>query len=202
MFTRQSLVQTWKEIRPYFIFSIILFFAGVVVGGSDSAPADWLNQQLKGIGQIAESVNESNNPQLTMFRLVAVNNILISFMAMGLGIIAGIFPVFTLIMNGMVFGYLFGAIADEGHNVWMIIVKSVLPHGIIELSAVFLACAFGLRYGMTLLKGILGSMLGKENAWQPFVRTAIGSVPALILIAVLLIVAAVVESTISYWLAA
>lgn len=200
MFTRKGLLQSWKEVRPYFIFSIILFFAGIVVGGSPSSPAEWLNQQLKGIERIANAVNTSNNPELTLFRLIAVNNIFISILAMGLGIIAGIFPVFMLVTNGMVFGYLFDRVAQEGHNIWPIIAKSILPHGIIELCAVFLACAFGLRFGMTMLKGLLGSVLGKENSWQPFVRTAIGSIPALILVTVMLLIAAGVESTITYWI--
>ncbi|WP_373231688.1 stage II sporulation protein M [Cohnella sp.] len=200
MFTRQGLLQSWKEIRPYFIFSIILFFAGVVVGGSPSSPEEWLSQQLKGIEQISNTVNKSATPELTMFMLVASNNIFISILAMGLGIIGGILPIFMLVTNGMVLGYLFNGIAQEGHNVWWLIVKAVLPHGIIELSAVFLACAFGLRFGLTLLKGMLGSVLGKEKAWQPFVRTAIGSIPAIILVTVMLIVAAVVESTITYWI--
>lgn len=200
MFTRQGLLLSWKEIRPYFIFSIILFFAGMVVGGSPGAPTEWLNQQLKGIERIANTVQNSNTPELTMFSLIAANNIFVSILAMALGIIAGLFPLFMLVTNGMVLGYLFNGIAEEGHNVWLIVVKAILPHGIIELAAVFLACAFGLRFGMTLLKGILGSILGKEQAWQPFVRTATGSVPGLILVTIMLVIAAVVESTITYWI--
>jgi stage II sporulation protein M len=170
------------------------------VGGSPSSPTEWLSQQLKGLEEIANSVKNSDNPELTMFKLIAANNIFVSILAMALGIVGGIFPVFMLVTNGMVLGYVLDGIAQEGHNVWLLIAKSLLPHGIIELIAVFLACAFGLRFGLTLIKGVLGSILGKEKSWQPFVRTAIGSIPALILITVMLVIAAVVESTITYWL--
>jgi stage II sporulation protein M len=200
MFTRQGLLQSWKEVRPYVIFSVILFFAGIVVGGSPNSPTGWLNQQLQGISQISKIVDKSDNPQLTLFMLIAANNIFKSIMAMGLGIIAGIFPIFMLVTNGMILGYLFGGIANEGNNVWPLIIKGLLPHGIVELSALFLACGFGMRFGVTLIKGIAGSTLGKEQSWQPFVRTAIGSVPALIVVTVMLIIAAVVESTVTYWL--
>ncbi len=200
MFSRQGLLKSWNEVRPYFIFSVILFFAGLVIGGSPNAPAEFLEQQLKGISQIADRADKSDNPEQTMFALITLNNVIKTILVMGLGIIAGILPVIMLVSNGMILGYLLGVIADNGQNVWLLIVKGLLPHGVLELSALFLACAFGMRFGITLFKGIIGSALGKTNSWQPFVRTAIGSVPAVIVVTIVLIIAAVVESTITYWL--
>ncbi len=200
MFSRQGLLLTWNEIRPYFIFSIILFFAGVVIGGTPNAPAEYLEQQIKGIAAIAKDANESNNPEFAMFLLITMNNIFNTILVMGLGIIAGIMPVIMLVSNGMIIGYLLGEISTDGQNVWLLVVKGLLPHGIFELSAVFLGCAFGMRFGMTLIKGIFGSALGKKLPWHPFVRTATGSVPALIVIVVFLLIGAVIESTVTYWL--
>lgn len=200
MFSRRGLLQSWNEVRPYFIFSVILFFAGIVIGGSNSAPVEFLESQLKGISQIADAARKSETPELTMFLLIAANNIFKSIMVMALGIVAGILPIVMLVANGLILGYLLSGIADNGQNVWLLIVKGLLPHGVLELSALFLACGFGIRFGMTLIKGIAGSALGKSNSWQPFVRTATGSVPALIVVTVVLFIAAVVESTITYWL--
>lgn len=200
MFTRQGLVQSWKEVRPYFIFSIMLFFAGLMIGGSPSAPADWLGQQLKGIAQISKIAHEAKSPELAMFVLIFLNNFVKSVLAMVLGAFAGLFPVYMLVANGMVMGFLLGRVADQGENVGLLVAKGLLPHGILELSAIFLACAFGLRFGVTLVQGIAGSVFAKDRAWHPFVRTAIGSVPALILVFALLLLAAIVESTITYWL--
>jgi stage II sporulation protein M len=200
MFTRQGLRQSWEGTRPYFIFSVILFFAGVVVGGSTSSPTEWLDQQLVGIKEIAETVNESSTPQLTMFMLIVKNNIYASIMAMGIGVVGGIMPIFMLILNGMVLGHMFDGLGDAGQNVWLLLVKGILPHGILELSAVFLACAVGIRFGLTFIKGVWGSLLGKSKSWHSFVQTAVSAVPAIILVIGLLVIAAVVESTISYWL--
>jgi stage II sporulation protein M len=201
MFSIRSLLQAWKEIRPYFIFSIILFFAGMVIGGTPNEElAGFFENQLKGIQSISNSISTSSNPEMTAFMLITLNNVYITIMAMGLGIIAGIMPAFMLVSNGMVMGYLLSGFSAAGENVFLLIVKGLLPHGILELSAVFLGCAYGMRYGITLIKGIFGSAFGKENAWQPFVRTAIGSVPALIAVVVLLLLGAIVESTITYWL--
>ncbi|WP_256762372.1 stage II sporulation protein M [Cohnella sp. WQ 127256] len=200
MFSRKRLHQTWKEIRPYFIFSVILFFAGMVIGGTPNAPTEFLEQQINGVRSIAEKIDESKSPEFTAFLLITVNNVFNVLLAMVLGIIAGIMPIIMLVSNGMILGFLIDGFAARGMNVWELVFKGLLPHGILELSAVFLACAFGMRFGITLIKGIFGSALGKSKPWHPFVRTATGAVPAVIAIVVLLLLGAVVESTITLWL--
>jgi len=200
MFSRQGLLLTWKEIKPYFIFSLMLFFAGLFVGGAPGSPAAWLEEQLKGVAQIAEKARSADNPEWMFFILIVANNVYKSILAMAFGVIGGILPIFMLVANGMILGYLLNGIAEQGENVWLIVVKSLLPHGVLELCAVFLACAFGIRFGVTLIRGIAGSAFGKSQPWQPFIRTAIGSVPGVILVTIMLVLAAVVESTITYWL--
>ncbi|MFC4601489.1 stage II sporulation protein M [Cohnella hongkongensis] len=200
MFTRAGLLLTWKEIRPYFIFSIILFFAGMVIGGTPNAPSEFLNQQLKGIESIAKSIDASEHPERTAFLLITMNNVFNTIMVMGLGIFAGLMPLFMLVSNGMILGYLLSGFSANGENVFLLVVKGLLPHGILELSAVFLACAFGMRFGLTLIRGVFGSAFGRKEPWQPFVRTATGAVPALIAVVALLLLGAVVESTITMWL--
>lgn len=200
MFSRQALARSWHEIRPYLIFSVLLFFAGIVAGGTPNSSMDWLRGQLETIGKLAEQARGSDNPQTAFFWLILVNNISTSAMAIYMGILAGIFPLIMLVTNGMVLGYLFGGLADQGENVWLLVLKGILPHGIFELPALFLACAFGIRLGLTLLKGIFGSVFGKSEPWGAFIRTAAGSVPALIVVSVLLLLSAVIESTVTFWL--
>lgn len=200
MFSRQGLLLSWKEIKPYFIFSVILFFAGMVIGGTPNAPVEFLEQQLRGLQSIRDRIDESNDPEFTAFLLITMNNVVNTIMVMGLGIIAGIMPVVMLVSNGMILGFILSGDLASDESLWVLIIKGLLPHGVLELSAVFLACAFGMRFGITLFKGVFGSAMGKTLAWQPFVRTATGAVPALILIVILLLLGALVESTISYWL--
>ncbi|TJY38832.1 stage II sporulation protein M [Cohnella pontilimi] len=199
MFSRKGLLQTWRDIRPYFIFSVILFFAGVVVGAT-SGSDEWIQTQLRALAEMAKKAQNSDNPQMTLFVTILVNNLKSSLTAMYLGIVAAIAPLVTLALNGIVMGYLFGVYADHGENVWLLIAKGILPHGIFELPAIFLACAFGIRLGATLLKGLFGALLGKKEPWGALARTAAGTVPALILIAAMLLVAAVIESTVTPWL--
>ncbi|MFC5701007.1 stage II sporulation protein M [Cohnella faecalis] len=200
MFSRVALLRSWKEIRPYFIFSIILFFAGTVAGGSPNAASGWLEAQLNGISVIAETAAKSDNPRLALFLLIAFNNVIKAIIVMCVGIFGGILPVIMLVANGMIMGYLLVDQSERGYNMFLIIVKGILPHGILELPAIFLACAFGIRFGLTFARGIGRSAIGKERPWQPFVNTAAGSVPALVFVTGTLIAAALIESTFTFWL--
>ncbi|MFC5528057.1 stage II sporulation protein M [Cohnella yongneupensis] len=201
MFSRQGLLQTWNDVRGYFIFACILFFASMFVGGSSDAPVDWMNGQLREIQKLRESIEGTDNPERAMFFLILGKNLLASLMAMGFGIVGAIMPIAVLVSNGMLIGYFISLVAHSDKNVWGVVAKGLLPHGIIELCAIFLACAFGVRFGITFIRGIWRSLTGKSEPWQPFARTASGAIPGIAAIVILLTVAAIVESTITYWLA-
>ncbi|MFD0674962.1 stage II sporulation protein M [Cohnella sp. GCM10027633] len=200
MFSRQGLLQIWKETRGYFVFACILFFASMFVGGSSDAPVGWMNGQLEEIDKLRQSAEGTDSPERAMFFLIIGKNLLASVMAIGFGIIGAIMPIAVLVSNGMLMGYVLTLVGQTDQNVWLTIVKGLLPHGVLELCAVFLACAFGIRFGLTFIRGIGRSLTGKSEPWQPFVRTAIGVVPGIAAIIALLLLAAAVESTITYWL--
>jgi len=200
LFTRKALVQTWKDTRRYVAFAAMLFFASVVVGGSSQSPMPFLDEQLKAIEKLATEASSSANPQLSFFQTIFLNNIRSVVAAMYFGIFACIMPIATLVLNGMLLGYLFGGLADQGHNVWPIITKSILPHGIVEFLALFLACGTGIRLGYMSVKGLWSALLGKDKPWTGFVAALKGSVPMLLAIVLLLLLAAVIESTLTYWL--
>jgi len=201
MFTRQGLLLTWKESRGYFIFACLLFFASAFVGGAVDTQVEWMNGQLEQFDKLRQEIEGSGTPERTMFFILFGKNLLASIMAMGFGILGGIMPIVVLVTNGMLMGYVLRLVSWNDQNVVLAIVKGILPHGIFELCAVFLACAFGIRFGLTFIRGISRSLTGKDEPWKPFARTAIGAVPGLITIVVLLLLAALVESTITYWLA-
>lgn len=198
MFTRQALALSWKSVRPYFVFSIILFFAALVVGGTPNGATDYILDQIRSIQELAQQAQSSDHPQNAMFWIIFRRNLTATITTMYMGIAAGIYPLFTMALNGMVLGFMFGTFADKGENVAALIVKGILPHGILELPALFLASGFGLLLGVSMLRGLFGSLFGKTSPWEPFVRALKGTVPALMLLVVLLFLAALVESTVTY----
>ena len=49
-----------------------------------------------------------------------------------------------------------------------VIVKGLLPHGVIELAAIVIACAYGLRFGKMILQGIGSTFTRKERVGAGF----------------------------------
>lgn len=198
MFSRPALAASWRDVRPYFIFALILFLAAVVVGGTPSGATDLIQDQIRNMEELTREIEAADNPQAAFFWTIFKKNVLACVMTMFMGIGAGIFPLFTLVLNGMLMGFLFGRMADAGEPVGLLIVKGILPHGILELPALFLAAGFGMMYGVGLLRGVFGSLFGKTDPWGLFVRSIRGTIPALVILVVLLLLAAVVESTVTY----
>ncbi|MGV2787206.1 stage II sporulation protein M, partial [Clostridium perfringens] len=81
-----------------------------------------------------------------------------------------------------------------------LIVKGLLPHGIIEIPVIVIACGYGLAFGGLVLRSVTAtgerrSGIGAE--WRGFWRK-LGT--ASVWVVVLLLVAAMIESTITLWL--
>lgn len=200
MFRKQGLLLAWSETKRYYIISLMLFFAGFFIGMTPDAPTEWLREQIAAVGNVAEELMSTDRPEWQLFWFILWNNVSKALMAMALGLLGGIFPILMLVMNGMVLGFLLGELSSAGANMWDVVVKSLLPHGVVELAAIFLACAFGIRFGFGLFRGIVGSLFGRETPWHSFKRTAIGAIPAAIVVVVLLLIAAIIESTLTFWL--
>src|SRR4029453_2695404 len=139
---------------PYIAFGTILFLAGMVIGGTNPAFKAFLDGQLKGLGQLADMIDNSSNPTLTMIIFIFLNNAIKSIVVMYLGALFGILPFFFLVVNGMLIGYLLKTTAEVhgGGFVAELIFKGLLPHGILEIPAIIIACAYGMRFGVLVLK--------------------------------------------------
>lgn len=77
------------------------------------------------------------------------NNVQVTFMAFAGGVLAALGTVYILVMNGVMLGAVAGAFSNEGQSLqlWTF----VLPHGIIELTAICIAGGAGLWLGSALL---------------------------------------------------
>jgi len=91
----------------------------------------------------------SSQPAAQFSTQVLVNNIQVSFMAYALGIFAGIGTVIVLIGNGLGVGQAGGLFhaAGEAPRFWGLI----LPHGLLELTAVCVAGGAGLQLGWAVV---------------------------------------------------
>lgn len=108
-------------------------------------PAE-LTQNIADPSQLEANQNASN-PSL-MSAEIMTNNIRVAILAFAGGITFGLLTVYVLIYNGILIGALAGYFwnADSSYIFWAYIV----PHGMVELTAIFIAGGAGLLMGYRL----------------------------------------------------
>ncbi len=107
----------------------------------------------------------SEDPSAVFFSRVTTNNIQVSILAYGLGAAAVIPGALILFENGAAVGVIAGLFLERG-EFWSVFVVYVLPHGLLELTAITVAGAAGLRIGWTLFAPgdrTRGQALGEEG---------------------------------------
>ncbi|MCS7463613.1 stage II sporulation protein M [Paenibacillus doosanensis] len=196
-----NLMRQFQLMKHYFIASALVFIVGMVLGTWYSSQFQaFIEMQLKGLEQLTQSISDKANPQWSMFWLIFWNNAWKSIVIIGMGAFFGVLPLFFLLSNGLLLGYVM-AVSAEKQSV-LYVIKAILPHGIIEIPAVVFACAFGLRLGVLVLKSF-SALLSQERSqkyrdeFRGFIK-ALG--PVIIIIVVSLTAAAIIESTLTYWL--
>ncbi len=91
----------------------------------------------------------SSEPAATFSTSVLVNNIEVSFMAFAAGVLLGLPTVLILVQNGLNLGFGVGLMTFAGRSglFWGLI----LPHGLLEISAVVVAGGAGLALGWSII---------------------------------------------------
>ncbi|MBY0217963.1 MULTISPECIES: stage II sporulation protein M [Paenibacillus] len=188
------------SIRNALIWSVILFVAGIGAGWVSTGPLqDILLNQIGGLQEVSRQLEQSGNVQWNFFIFIFFNNAIKSVLVIYAGIFFGILPVIFLVINGMVIGFLVHITTDNGASFFDIVVKGLLPHGIIEIPVIIIACAFGLKFGGLASRSLieLGSAkrqgLGKQ--WEIFLKRTL---TASCWVIILLFIAAIIESTITF----
>ncbi|WP_422658431.1 stage II sporulation protein M [Paenibacillus sp. EC2-1] len=201
MFRFSTFIKDLRSIRFSLILSTVLFVIGIVVGWVGSGPIqDILIKEIQGLGDIGQNLRQSDNPELSFFTFIFLNNSIKSILVLFSGILFGVLPVVFLAINGMVIGFLLNLVESNGGDLGELIFKGLLPHGIIEIPVILIACAYGLALGGLVIRSMTpgerrGS--GMSAQWKEFWRK---SLTASIWIVLLLLVAAGIESTITFWL--
>lgn len=91
---------------------------------------------------------------LALITLILLNNGLKCLAAILLGPIFGIFPLLFVTTNGFVLGAL-SVISARARGPWFFLLAAA-PHGVIEVPAVLLSAAVGLKEGWTFIKKLGG----------------------------------------------
>ncbi len=174
-----------KEHRKMILISTLIFFLGFIISFlmvySDKAtatyflPAEYVDAMSQDLGSGADW----NAPMMSSF--IMLNNITVSFKAFVFGITLGLGTIYVLFMNGTLLGSLAALVFIQNNNLnfWSLI----LPHGIIELTAIFIAGGAGLLIGKSIITP--GDLKRKDSIIKGCIQGAslIGGVCFLLVIA-------------------
>jgi stage II sporulation protein M len=185
---RAALADAWDEHSRYVGFAAGLFGLGVLIGVLLFAAGYNLLEvieNLLGEGLFPDGIGEMGGFELAQFLLV--NNSRAFLLSIVGAVTLGLLTAWAMLFNGIIVGNV-GALVTENVGLDYILV-GLLPHGIFELPALFIAAGVGFR----LLSRFVQRIFGRRDAilTKPYLyRTAI-----LVLVGwLLLVVAAFVEA--------
>lgn len=140
------------ELRPYFKTSLIFFGIGIVIGlmivSRFAGLADHFEESVTNFIRIFRGL-----PPLRLTAAIFLNNAFKTLLAITLGALFGVIPGIFLLANGVALGVVF-TLATKSKGLWLSLL-SIVPHGVIELPAVFLGTSIGLLVGNHAVKTLL-----------------------------------------------
>ncbi|NLM34987.1 MAG: stage II sporulation protein M [Clostridiales bacterium] len=142
-----------KQYRSYILASFGFFFAGfllfllLVLVNTDNATFFFNKSYIDNLKMAKLGEGSWNNPLEASN--IMTNNITVSIWAFVLGITLGIGTIYILFINGALLGALTALVYlyNDPVRYWSLI----LPHGVIELTAIFISGAAGLMIGKSIL---------------------------------------------------
>lgn len=183
----------WKflvDSREFIYIAILVFFIFAALGFFFEDLIDLFFRAVFSINlndkivlylkDILEQTVGMNQTEITGF--IFVNNLQSSFMGLVFGIAFGVFPLFALVLNGYLLGFVaMLSVKTQG----IFVLWRILPHGVFELPAIFISLGLGLRLGLFLFRNEK-----KMNFKQCFFHSL---KTFLIVVFPLLVIAAIIE---------
>ncbi|HYH02866.1 MAG TPA: stage II sporulation protein M [Bacillota bacterium] len=144
--------------------------------------------------QLAQLIK--GQPVWVEIAIIWLNNIMASLVAIAIGIFLPVFPLLSLIGNGLMIGVVQQIIEAQRGMTMAQFYLGLLPHGIFELPAFFIAVGLGVRLGNLPYRVIWQRHMSPQR--KPLIRIFFNETRLyMTLISVMLIVAAVFEVTVS-----
>lgn len=190
--------QSFRRHIGAFVAALWITFAGAFIGGAIMA-ADSSNRQLllpfshlhvspsERVAEEEKAAKDSGGGHATFAASLMQNNISVTIRALALGISYGIGTVILLFYNGAILGAVSFDYVSDGQTVFLL--GWLLPHGSVELPAIFL----GGQAGLVLARALIGR--GSEDGLRMRLRTVAPDLASIVMgAAVLLVWAGIVES--------
>lgn len=134
--TGRELHTGWAEHRRYVAFSLGLFVLGTVAGAAMYGRVDL----FAALG--VDDLQDMLPGEFTLWDLYGNNARVLLLMVVG-ALTAGLLTAVALLFNGVILGYVGALVAGERGPLFVAV--GILPHGVFELFAFFVASAIGFR---------------------------------------------------------
>lgn len=182
-FFRECFKESWlyiKESRSFIYFAILFFFMAFFTAfflPTSPTVASYIDQVVRELLLETQGLGG-----MELIKFIFFNNLLVSFIAILFGIIPVFIVFFITIFQGYVVGYVSKIVAAEAGilSLWRL-----LPHGIFELSAIFISLGLGLKLGLFFIS---------NSPWKELKKRVIRSIEVFLFIVLpLLLTAAIIE---------
>lgn len=186
--------------RGYLVAAALLFVTGILLGAYTAVYHPELIQEAMALleeplRRLGEEIFQGELSQgiWTLF----LHNLRTLALVPVLGLVLGIYPVFSLLANGLVIGVV-GAVTTSTASLPAFL-AGIIPHGVLEIPAILIAGAVGLRLGLAPIFRRKSSPFAapQPNAWQGYRQELALALRVILLCAVLLLIAAVIEVAIT-----
>jgi stage II sporulation protein M len=138
-----------KRLYPYLKTSLGIFVSGIVIGliivSRFPELAEHFESSVVGFVKIFRGLSK-----LQLAGAIFLNNTLKTLLAILLGSLLGIIPAVFLLANGVALGVVF-SLSAQTRGPWLSLL-SIVPHGLLELPAVFLSSSIGLMVGSHVMR--------------------------------------------------
>ncbi len=188
-----------KTSRKWLYFTAGVFILAAVAGFVDFYYQPHLIETILGFFKDLLDKNQGGNEGLVW--IIFKQNLTTSLVALIGGVLLAVIPIFIVLANGFIIGYvihfLFRILPSSFGLKLLVIVVTLLPHGIFELPIVLLSAALGIKWGSRWMLNSSKGMRGR--VWKDDAKQALLFIPLLIII---LVIAAYIEVYVSGQLAA
>jgi stage II sporulation protein M len=144
-----KIVHSIKEVMPSLLVTVVLF-AVCLSFGLISPPSESV-EMLSDIAETVERLMSLSPSQLLI--IIFLNNSIKCLIAMVLGIALGLPPLIFICFNGYLVGLVVAALRSTIDP--LIIIASLVPHGIIEIPVLLLSSAMGIAIGFESFKWLV-----------------------------------------------
>lgn len=174
------------RVRYYLFYAFLFFFVAVLIGSLSAAHDETFLRLIVGdqyVNQTLENIKKGDPLAIyksassgDMFIAITINNIKVSFMAFAAGLFFSAGSVFVMVQNGIMLGafqYFFferGLLLESILKIWI--------HGTLEIAAIVIAGAAGLRMGNSLIfPGTYSRLESFKHGANEGMKLVIGLVP-------------------------